>query len=81
MRLFCCARREGDRVMVTMNFEGLLTVAQAARVVDLTPARIRQLCDGEKLSYQWSPLGRLIPREAVEELARQREEKAAAGSR
>jgi hypothetical protein len=49
-----------------------LSPAQAARVLDLTPNRIRQLCDSGVLKVTRTPLGRLLDAESVNALAAER---------
>ena len=50
-----------------------LSPAQAARVLDVTPSRIRQLMQSGALEYVRTPLGRLVDSAAVERLRLERE--------
>jgi excisionase family DNA binding protein len=50
----------------------LLTPGQAARLLNLSPQRVRQMADEGRLPCDRTPLGRLFPAEAVEALARER---------
>ena len=50
-----------------------LSPAQAARVLDVTPSRIRQLMQSGALDYVRTPLGRLVDGAAVERLRLERE--------
>ena len=64
-------------MVATLDTTGWLSPAQAAREVDLTPLRIRQLADAGRLRSCRTPLGRLIhsgdvARLAAERKARQR---------
>ncbi len=54
---------------------------QAAKLLDVTPERVRQLCDSGRLPCERGTLGiRLIDREAVERLAKERQrDRATAG--
>lgn len=52
-----------------VDLSGYLGVAQAAKIIDRTPNRVRQLCDEGRLPFVASPIGRLIPIDAAEELA------------
>lgn len=56
----------------TSEFSEYLTVAQAARVLGVTPARVRQLGAERKLSPIWTPLGRLFAKGEVEALREER---------
>jgi excisionase family DNA binding protein len=49
-----------------------LTSAEAGRVLGVTGERVRQLVRSGRLEAIATPLGRLIPLEAVEALARER---------
>jgi excisionase family DNA binding protein len=49
-----------------------LTPSQAARELGLSSVYIRALMDQGRLAHEWTPLGRLIPREAVEAMACER---------
>ena len=55
-----------------------LTPSQAARVLALSSERVRQLIRAGKLPAIMTPLGRLIPADAVEILRQEREAKNAA---
>jgi excisionase family DNA binding protein len=57
------------------DLERLLTPAQAARLVGVTPDRLRQLSDTGKLPATRTPLGRLFARADVERLRQQRQTK------
>lgn len=59
--------------MATLDVTKLLTPAEAARILDVTPERVRQLSDGGHLAATRTRLGRLFAREDVEALRRQRE--------
>jgi len=50
-----------------------LSPAQAARVLDVTPSRIRQMMQSGALEYVRTPLGRLVDSAAVERLRLERE--------
>lgn len=52
--------------------DNFLTVAQAARLLGVTPARVRQMGAEGKLDPRWTPLGRLFDASAVEALRLQR---------
>ena len=59
--------------MVTEVIADALSIKQAARRLGLSSERVRQLCNaGELESFRFGPGWRLIPVEAVEELARAR---------
>lgn len=49
-----------------------LTPSQAARVLDITPARVRQLIAAGQLACDRTPLGRLVLASSVETLAAER---------
>ncbi len=51
----------------------MLSNGQAARILGLSGARVYQLVKAGVLPYERTPLGYLIPREAVEALRRERE--------
>jgi excisionase family DNA binding protein len=58
----------------------LMTPAEAARLVEVTPARIRQMVDSGRLSAIRTGAGwRLLKRSDVERLARERAAKLAKG--
>jgi hypothetical protein len=48
------------------RLEGFLTVSQAARALEITSERIRQLARREQLACLETPLGRLIPVSEIE---------------
>jgi excisionase family DNA binding protein len=50
----------------------LLTTSEAARVLEVSDQWVRSLMRSGRLAHVVTPLGRLIPREAVERLARER---------
>lgn len=54
-----------------------LSPSEAARALDLSASRVRQLLDAGTLRGQVSPLGRLIERTSVEELRAERAARAA----
>jgi excisionase family DNA binding protein len=58
-----------------MDSLGYLSPHQAAQRLDLSTERIRQLTREGKLPCVQTPLGRLIPEEAVEQLAQRRQRK------
>jgi excisionase family DNA binding protein len=59
--------------MVTEIIADALSITQAARRLGLSSERVCQLCNaGELESFRFGPGWRLIPAEAVEELARAR---------
>ncbi|MGE0541506.1 MAG: helix-turn-helix domain-containing protein [Dehalococcoidia bacterium] len=59
--------------MVAANPE-LLSTAEAARILGVTPDRIRQMAtNGDLVPVEVTSLGRLFARQSVEQLARQRE--------
>ena len=49
-----------------------LTPSQAARILDVTPARVRQLIAAGQLACDRTPLGRLVLASSVERLAAER---------
>jgi hypothetical protein len=60
--------------MVTaLDPQSELTPAQAARLIGLTPARIRQLMRLGQLQYRSTPLGRLIDPTSLQRLLTTRE--------
>jgi hypothetical protein len=54
-----------------------LSVSQTARETGYSGQMIRVLCNSGKLAHRLTALGRLIPRSAVDELKRQREQRQA----
>jgi len=50
----------------------LLTTSEAARLLEVSDQWVRTLMRSNRLAHVVTPLGRLIPREAVERLARER---------
>jgi excisionase family DNA binding protein len=46
--------------------DSLLTTAQAARLLGVTPAHVRRLASRGELAYETTPYGRLYPRADVE---------------
>jgi len=52
-----------------------MTTGQVARRLGLSEARIGQLARAGRLPFRQTPLGRLFDRDAIEEIARAREEK------
>jgi len=56
-----------------MDGQHWLTPATAARLLGVTPCRVRQLIQEGKLVCERTPLGRLIDPASVEKLARERE--------
>jgi hypothetical protein len=50
-----------------------LSPAQAARMLDVTPDRVRQLMRSGQLAYQQTPIGRLTTLTAVRDLRERRE--------
>jgi hypothetical protein len=58
-----------------MYGDSWLSPAQAARVIGVTPQRIRQLMRSGELKSSETPLGRILPRDEVERYARERAEK------
>ncbi|MGD9892793.1 MAG: helix-turn-helix domain-containing protein [Dehalococcoidia bacterium] len=60
--------------MVAANPE-LLSTAEAARVLGVTPDRVRQMAaNGDLIPIEVTSIGRLFARRSVERLARQRAE-------
>jgi|GEM_PF-1833225 excisionase family DNA binding protein len=59
--------------------EELLTATEAARILGLSEARVRQLAAQGALSAHRCPHGRLFVRQEVEALARSRRRKEVAG--
>ena len=59
-------------MVATLDTSQWMSPAQAARVANVTPLRIRQLCDAKRLRSCRTPLGRLVAREDVERFARER---------
>jgi excisionase family DNA binding protein len=59
--------------MTTMELSEMLTPAEAARILDVTPERVRQLSDGGHLAATRTRLGRLFARTDVEALRKQRD--------
>lgn len=56
-----------------MSEADALSVGQAARLLGLSPARVRELVDQGKLTAERTPLGRLISAKSVEALRLARE--------
>jgi hypothetical protein len=52
-----------------LDREGWLTPAEAGRLLGLTPASVRRLCDQRRLVVIRTPLGRLVRRDSVLALA------------
>jgi excisionase family DNA binding protein len=52
--------------------EEKLTRGQVARLLNVSPERIRQLTNSGRLRFTATPLGRLYARRDVEQLAQQR---------
>jgi hypothetical protein len=50
-----------------------LTTAEAARALGVTPARVRQLLQAQRLVYEPTPLGRLIDPASVARFKAERE--------
>jgi hypothetical protein len=61
-----------------IEMDAWLSAAQAARILGVTSARIRQMTLAGRLLYVQTPLGRIYNRAEVEALAASREETAAA---
>ena len=59
--------------MATAALERYLSPAEAARRVGVTPARIIQLTRAGRLPYVQTSLGRLLPPDAVDQYARERQ--------
>ena len=57
---------------VTTGRDGWLTPAQAARRLEITPTRVRQLTAEGKLRFVATPLGRLIDPDSVDARAAER---------
>jgi len=55
-----------------MTKQRWLTPHQAARELDLTPCRVRQLTAEGRLVHEWTPLGRLIDAADVQRLKAER---------
>lgn len=64
--------------MNTQLDQPTLTPSQAARELGVSSERVRQLVKAGKLPAVMTPLGRLIPADAVEKLRQEREAKHAA---
>lgn len=64
--------------MDTLGLGDLLSPAQAARILEVTPLRVRQLMAEGKLNYVRTPIGRLVDPDSLQNLRRERAEKAAA---
>jgi hypothetical protein len=59
--------------MILAN-DQLLSTAQAARILNVTPDRVRQMAvNGDLVPTEVTSIGRLFARTSVERLARQRE--------
>jgi excisionase family DNA binding protein len=56
--------------------EPMLSSSQAARLLEVSSERVRQLADAGKLPCERTPLGRLFDRADVEALAAERREAA-----
>ena len=56
-----------------LDLEAALSPAQAARLVGVTPQRLRQLMGEGKLQYVMTPLGRLLDRREVDALVEKRQ--------
>lgn len=52
-----------------------LTVAQTARLLGLSPERVRQLEREGKLAAEWTPYGRIFQRSEVERFQAERQGK------
>lgn len=63
-----------------MDIGDLLSPAEAARELELTPASVRRLCNEGRLDHVRVSTGRLIPRDAVEELREARSSAALAAA-
>ena len=61
---------------MTVGHDNWLSPAQAARVLGVTPQRVRQMTNEGRLRCQWTPLGRMIDFAAVEALRTERARKA-----
>ena len=66
-------------MVAALDLDQMLTTAQAARRLDVTPAMVRVWLRSGKLSHVSSPYGALIDPQAVARLAEQRA--VAAGAR
>jgi len=53
-------------------FPGGLTTGAVAKILDLSPTRVRQLADAGRLAYTDTPLGRLYDPAGVEKLRQER---------
>ena len=62
-----------------LDRKGWLTPAQAARVLQISAERVRQLVRAGRLRAVLTPLGRLLPRAEVEAEAERRRQRAAEG--
>jgi hypothetical protein len=60
--------------MVVMT-EDYMSPAAAAKVLDLTPERVRQFMRAGSLEFTLTPIGRIIPTRAVMDLAEKRARK------
>jgi len=57
---------------MSTTLEDVMSPAQVARRLDVTPARVRQMLDRGELAYVATPLGRLIDATDVEILLEKR---------
>jgi excisionase family DNA binding protein len=64
-------------VMELLDHNSWLTPTQAARVLQISAERVRQLVRSGRLNAVLTPLGRLLPRAAVEAEAERRRRRAA----
>jgi hypothetical protein len=61
--------------MYAVTDRELVTVSEAARLIGLSAARVRQLADAGALAGERGPYGRLISRVSAEDYARGREDR------
>ena len=59
----------------TVEMAEWVSPAQAARILGVTTARVRQLALAGRLPFEQTPLGRIFPRDHIERLATDKQTK------
>jgi hypothetical protein len=62
-------RESKKKLVPTVEMENWVSPAEAARLLDITTSRIRQLSLSGQLAFEQTPLGRIYARHQIEELA------------
>jgi hypothetical protein len=62
-----------------VDLDGLVSLSEAGRELGVSADRVRQLADEGTLPVYWSPLGRLVPADAVRALAEKRSQQGRGG--